>query len=314
MRSAAIGLPRVTNTQPRLEDAKLAVNPMPGQLQGSNFGRPPGAASGSGGSATWGVESQTQLLPSRRQLRNSGPIDRIVPAGQFGAPQLTSGYAAPTSREALPSSRNSPLRVNVARAAVVSVLVGVGYATISTTSHGFNGLGDQNQLGNSPQALAPAGQTTGWDNNSDVRQLRETADRINAAKDASAKAAAAKAAADKAAQDARQAERDRAMRDAQRNPKAVAKILLADRGWGSQQFSCLDLLWTRESNWNYHAVNASSGAYGIPQALAGSKMASIASDWRENPVTQIKWGLQYISGRYGTPCGAWAHSQGYGWY
>jgi Transglycosylase SLT domain len=83
---------------------------------------------------------------------------------------------------------------------------------------------------------------------------------------------------------------------------------------GSTQFSCLDRLFTRESGWNPYARNASTGAYGIPQALPGDKMATIASDWRTNPVTQVRWGLSYISGRYGTACNAWAHSQNYGWY
>ena len=72
-------------------------------------------------------------------------------------------------------------------------------------------------------------------------------------------------------------------------------------------------LWNRESGWRTTAQN-SSGAYGIPQALPGSKMASAGADWRTNAATQIKWGLGYISGRYGTPCGAWGHSQSTGWY
>jgi hypothetical protein len=108
--------------------------------------------------------------------------------------------------------------------------------------------------------------------------------------------------------------RARAMRDAQRNPQSVARLLAADRGWGSGQFSCLVSLWNRESRWNYRAYNPSSGAYGIPQALPGSKMGSVAADWRTNPVTQIRWGLNYIADRYGTPCGAWGHSQATGWY
>lgn len=85
-------------------------------------------------------------------------------------------------------------------------------------------------------------------------------------------------------------------------------------GWGASQFDCLDSLWTRESGWNYRATNPSSGAYGIPQSLPGSKMASAGSDWRTNPATQIRWGLGYIRGRYGSPCSAWAHSEETGWY
>ncbi len=80
------------------------------------------------------------------------------------------------------------------------------------------------------------------------------------------------------------------------------------------QFPCLDKLWKKESGWNHRAHNSSSGAYGIPQALPGSKMGSVASDWRSNPATQIKWGLGYIKGRYNTPCNAWSHSQNTGWY
>lgn len=98
------------------------------------------------------------------------------------------------------------------------------------------------------------------------------------------------------------------------NPRAIGAELAAARGWGGNEFSCLDRLWTRESNWNPRAQNPSSGAYGIPQSLPASKMASAGADWRTNPATQITWGLNYIAGRYGTPCAAWAHSQRVGWY
>ena len=90
--------------------------------------------------------------------------------------------------------------------------------------------------------------------------------------------------------------------------------LMLKAGFEIDQFGCLDRLWTRESHWNHHASNPSTGAYGIPQALPGSKMGSVASDWRTNPATQIKWGLGYIEGRYGSPCSAWSHSQSTGWY
>ncbi|WP_353809731.1 hypothetical protein [Agromyces sp. SYSU T00194] len=97
--------------------------------------------------------------------------------------------------------------------------------------------------------------------------------------------------------------------------KATAQELAASQyGWGAAQFQCLDSLWTRESGWNYLAVNTSSGATGIPQALPGSKMASVGSDWATNATTQIRWGLGYIASVYGTPCGAWASSESRGWY
>lgn len=98
------------------------------------------------------------------------------------------------------------------------------------------------------------------------------------------------------------------------DPRGIAQHMVADRGWGDDQFSCLLTLWERESHWNPHAHNASSGAYGIPQSLPGSKMASAGADWRTNPETQIRWGLGYISNRYGTPCGALGHSNSVGWY
>jgi hypothetical protein len=79
------------------------------------------------------------------------------------------------------------------------------------------------------------------------------------------------------------------------------------------EFSCLNNIWTRESGWNYQAANA-SGAFGIPQALPGSKMASAGADWQTNPATQIKWGLGYIKSVYGTPCNAWAFWQGHSYY
>jgi hypothetical protein len=98
------------------------------------------------------------------------------------------------------------------------------------------------------------------------------------------------------------------------DPRTVARALLAEFGFSESQFGCLDSLWERESKWNVYADNPSSSAYGIPQALPGSKMASAGADWRTNPVTQIRWGLGYIEDRYGSPCGAWAHSQRNGWY
>jgi uncharacterized protein YabE (DUF348 family) len=96
--------------------------------------------------------------------------------------------------------------------------------------------------------------------------------------------------------------------------RAIALGQVLARGWGEDQFACLDKLWSKESGWRVNAYNASSGAYGIPQALPGSKMASAGDDWQTNPTTQITWGLGYIAGRYTTPCGAWNHSVSSGWY
>lgn len=101
------------------------------------------------------------------------------------------------------------------------------------------------------------------------------------------------------------------------NPSANVEIgqqLAAERGWTGNEFYCLYQLWQKESKWNHLSSNRSSGAYGIPQALPGSKMGTIAGDWQTNPATQIKWGLGYIAKSYGTPCSAWSHSRASGWY
>lgn len=96
--------------------------------------------------------------------------------------------------------------------------------------------------------------------------------------------------------------------------RAIGRKLAAQRGWTGDQWTCLNNLWTKESGWRHAADNPYSSAYGIPQALPGSKMKSAGSDWRTNPATQIKWGLGYIKGRYGTPCGAWRHFLTKNWY
>lgn len=96
--------------------------------------------------------------------------------------------------------------------------------------------------------------------------------------------------------------------------KGFALKQVNERGWSYDQFSCLVKLWERESNWRWNATNKSSGAYGIPQALPATKLASAGADWRTNPETQIRWGLNYIDSRYGTPCAALVHSDENNWY
>jgi hypothetical protein len=95
--------------------------------------------------------------------------------------------------------------------------------------------------------------------------------------------------------------------------EAIAYNLLGSYGFATSQWTCLDDLWQQESGWDVYAENA-SGAYGIPQALPGSKMASAGPDWESDATTQIKWGLGYIQSIYGTPCGAWDHEEADGWY
>lgn len=131
---------------------------------------------------------------------------------------------------------------------------------------------------------------------------------------------AKQAAARQAAQQAKAAQRPRIQQMAAQQPAAsgspqsIAQTLLGSFGWSSSQFSCLQPLWAGESGWSVTASNPSSGAYGIPQALPGSKMASAGPDWQTNAATQIKWGLGYIKSTYGSPCAAWSHEQSDGWY
>ena len=97
-------------------------------------------------------------------------------------------------------------------------------------------------------------------------------------------------------------------------PRQIARKMLRRFHWSWRQFKYLNRLWDRESGWNVHASNPYSGAYGIPQAVPGSKMASAGRYWRTSAWTQIRWGLRYIRGRYGSPHGAWNHELRTGWY
>ena len=126
-------------------------------------------------------------------------------------------------------------------------------------------------------------------------------------------AAAKKAAEEKAARE--RALRNRGYEPGVTDPKEIARQILNNKfGYGSSQFDCFNNIIMRESMWRLNATNPSSGAYGIPQALPGSKMASEGSDWRTSPATQIIWGIKYMKDRYGSPCAAWSFKSANGWY
>jgi hypothetical protein len=180
------------------------------------------------------------------------------------------------------------------------------------------------------QAAAQTGHTAAADGVQRVTlfdQARASQDERQREQLAAAKAAAAKAAAKAAAAAARKAaaQAGAAQQPAQQaqqdtvttpsgSPQQIAEQMLGQFGWSASQFSCLEPLWERESGWDVTAENPSSGAYGIPQALSGSMMASVGADWATDAATQIRWGLAYIKGRYGSPCGAWTHEEAEGWY
>lgn len=202
-------------------------------------------------------------------------------------------------------------------------------ATAKTVVENANDKTDTSKLEQQISALSNPAKLSGGalseriastvDTTQDVAQASADQDKQDAdARAAAAKAAADKAAADKAAADAAAAAQAAAAARAAANTpagaKATASSLASSKyGWGSDQFQCLNNLWTKESGWNYKAYNP-SGATGIPQALPGSKMATISSDWADNATTQVTWGLQYIKDAYGTPCAAWSHSQATNFY
>ncbi|MGW2957459.1 aggregation-promoting factor C-terminal-like domain-containing protein [Streptomyces sp. NPDC001220] len=145
----------------------------------------------------------------------------------------------------------------------------------------------------------------------------EQAARVAAAKAATAKKAEAEQAAKEAKEraEAKKAASRSSVTFAVQSSYSVAQIqAMAQQMVASGQYQCFSNIVSHESGWNYQAVNASSGAYGLFQALPGSKMSSVGADWQTNPATQIKWGLNYMNSRYGSPCQAWSFWQANSWY
>jgi hypothetical protein len=193
--------------------------------------------------------------------------------------------------------------------------------TQETNTHGAIAHGAVMRQLAAPEAMAQKATEQGsatWVQRAYQVRLAAVQDAI-AQRKAAAKAAAARAGQSQAAQS--QAARGQAAAQspavttaASGSPQQIAQAMLGSFGWSSSQFSCLDPLWAHESGWSVSAYNAGSGAFGIPQALPGSRMASAGPDWQTNAATQIKWGLDYIKGTYGSPCGAWSHEEATGWY
>lgn len=212
--------------------------------------------------------------------------------------------------------------------AVVGVATGDPTNDLETTASGATLLtdipvGDQAQVQSG--SLTQQADTIAHAADADAKRSAEEAARLQAAEDAKSKKAAAektKAEADakaKADREAKEAASRSAARDAGdfavQASYTVAQVkAIAQQMVPADQFQCFSKIINQESTWNYQAVNKSSGAYGLVQALPGSKMASAGADWRTNPATQIKWGLNYMENRYGSPCGAWNFHQANGWY
>jgi hypothetical protein len=185
-----------------------------------------------------------------------------------------------------------------------------GPAEISHEADGAPRLAVTDQLAR-PIAAAASGQG-GATLAQDAFRLRLTQTRDAIAQRQAAKKRAVMAASTAAGHQA--ATQTQAATAASGSPRQIAEAMLGSFGWSSSQFSCVDPLWEHESGWSVTAANPGSGAYGIPQALPGSRMASAGPDWQTNAATQITWGLEYIKGTYGSPCAAWAHEEATGWY
>ena len=267
-----------------------------------------------------------RALRRRGVLAVSGAAVLAVAGGALAVgtqPAIGEALGVPTaSASATPALHGTDLDRAQAAATIVTartVLADANDKTdTSTLERHISALSDYPTL--SGGALSDRIETT-VDTVQDVAQAsadqdKRDADARAAEAKAQADAAAAKAAADAAA--AAAAAKAAAAQAAANTPagaKATASALAASRfGWGADQFQCLDNLWTKESGWNYRAYNANGGATGIPQALPGSKMGTVAPDWQTNATTQVTWGLQYISAAYGTPCAAWGHSQANNFY
>ena len=245
-------------------------------------------------------------LPSFLSTKRSRMITLATAGTLTVATALSLAATLPAGSSPVPASADAAYTATIGQqAAARSASDGVGQALMFSRMRSIQVERQQQQLAAEKAAAAKAA----------------------ARKAAAAKAAAAKAAALKSAEQAAAA-RKAAAKPAQRaqsarqgavttpsgSPEQIAEQMLSQFGWSSSQFSCLQPLWEHESGWSVTAENPTSGAYGIPQSLPASQMSSAGADWQTNAATQIRWGLTYIQGRYGSPCGAWAHEESDNWY
>nr|WP_308402833.1 transglycosylase SLT domain-containing protein [Streptomyces sp. AC550_RSS872] len=209
----------------------------------------------------------------------------------------------------------------------VGSVVGVASGSTAQNNDAEATAADSTLLADIPAGQQAQVQTESLSAQADVQAIAADVSAKKDAEEAARKAAAQSAiekkeAAEKAAKEAK--EREETEAKASRSSSAdfpvqssysIAQIqAMARQMVPSDQFQCFSNIVDHESDWNYRAVNPSSGAYGLFQALPGSKMSSVGSDWQTNPATQIKWGLNYMNERYDSPCGAWSFWQANRWY
>ncbi|MFI0514363.1 lytic transglycosylase domain-containing protein [Streptomyces sp. WSLK1-5] len=208
----------------------------------------------------------------------------------------------------------------------VGSVVGVASGSVAQPNDAEATAADTTLLADIPAGEQAQVQTASLTQQADTQAIAADASAKKIAEESARKAAAKSAiqkkeAAEQAAKEAKErAEaKEKASRSASSFPVqssyTVAQIqAMAASMVPSGQFQCFSNIVDHESSWNYRAVNASSGAYGLFQALPGSKMSSVGADWQTNPATQIKWGLNYMDSRYGSPCEAWSFWQANHWY
>ncbi|MGW4086755.1 aggregation-promoting factor C-terminal-like domain-containing protein [Streptomyces sp. NPDC004822] len=211
----------------------------------------------------------------------------------------------------------------------VGSVVGVASGSTAQTNDAEATAAETTLLADIPAGQQAQVQTESLSAQADVQAIAADASAKKDAEEAARKAAAQSAiekkeAAEKAEKAAKEAkEREEAETKASRSSAdfpvqssyTVAQIqAMARQMVPADQFQCFSNIVDHESSWNYQAVNPSSGAYGLFQALPGSKMSSVGADWQTNPATQIKWGLNYMNSRYDSPCGAWSFWQANHWY
>ena len=211
----------------------------------------------------------------------------------------------------------------------VGSVVGVASGSTAQTNDAEATAAETTLLADIPAVQQAQVQTESLSAQADVQAIAADASAKKDAEEAARKAAAqsaiekkeAAAKAEKAAKEAK--EREEAQSKASRSSAdfpvqssySIAQIqAMARQMVPADQFQCFSNIVDHESSWNYRAVNPSSGAYGLFQALPGSKMSSVGADWQTNPATQIKWGLNYMNERYDSPCGAWSFWQANHWY
>ncbi len=274
------------------------------------------------GGAALGILLTTGFVSASPSLASAATV---APQAGFALTSAATPTAAPEAVATIASDAQSALtsaRAAVEAAAALSsdiraegLDLGVEDTSIETESlrAAIAGLSDLDIM---PALLLPEATVEAETETAVVKaRVADLADRLQQARE---KKAAEEEAARKAAEEKRKAEeaaRALAAGNTVEGAKATAASLAASQyGWGADQFSCLDSLWTKESGWNYQAYTPSSGATGIPQSLPGSKMATAGADWQTNATTQIQWGLGYIAAAYGSPCAAWSHSVATDWY